>query len=130
MFGRLKDIRRIATRYDRLAAVWAGPSFHVLPIRGSGDSGNVIAPAEFASPLIPGPSLNSTGRGFGFNLKAGLEIPLDDRFSIDAEYKYNRAYIRVWTHKDSQLRAFVIHGFRQEAAYDSRFVLADRCSVR
>lgn len=73
----------------------AGPSFHVLPIRGSGDSGNVIAPAEFASPLIPGPSLNSTGTGFGFNLKAGLEIPIDDRFSVDAEYKYNYAYIKV-----------------------------------
>ncbi len=75
--------------------IGAGPSFHVLLFRGSGDSGNIIAPAALATPLIPGPSLDGTGTGFGYNLKAGLEIPLNNRFSIDAEYKYNWAHFNV-----------------------------------
>ena len=75
--------------------IGAGPSFQLLLFRGSGDSGNIIAPADLATPLEAGPSLNGTGTGFGYNLKAGLEIPLNDRFSIDAEYNYRWARLNV-----------------------------------
>lgn len=75
--------------------IGAGPAFHVLRFRGSGDSGNIIAPAALATPLEAGPSLDSTGTAFGYDLKAGLEIPLNNRFSIDAEYKYYWARVNV-----------------------------------
>jgi len=75
--------------------IGAGPSFYRLLFRGSGDSGNIIDPMDLATPLGAGPSLDGTGTGFGFNLKAGLEIPLNNRFSIDAEYKYNWAHLNV-----------------------------------
>ncbi len=84
-------------RFPQLSTVrpyiGAGPSFHVLLFRGSGDSGNIIAPALLATPLLAGPPLDGKATGFGYDIKAGLEIPLNDHVSIDAEYKYNWAHL-------------------------------------
>ena len=87
-------------RYDGLQKikpyVGAGPAAYALYIRGSGDSGNIIAPAAIATnAFTDGGDMNSFGYGFGFNAKAGLEIPISERWSFDTEYKFSYSKLHV-----------------------------------
>ena len=75
--------------------IGAGPSFHALLIRGSGDSCHIVAPAALARGFCSGGDMTSKGTGIGFNVKAGVEIPINERFSFDAEYKFNYGKLKV-----------------------------------
>ena len=76
--------------------VGAGPALYGVFIRGSGDSGNVIAPAAIATNAFnDGGEMASGGWGIGFNLKAGLEVPLGDHVSLDTEYKFSYAQMEI-----------------------------------
>ena len=75
--------------------IGGGPALFGLFIRGSGDSCRIIAPAALTQGFCEGGDMASKGVGFGFNAKAGVEIPLNDNWSLDAEYKYTFAKFDV-----------------------------------
>lgn len=67
--------------------IGAGPSVYAVAIDGSGDSCKIIAPVSEARDYCEGGDMKSSGVGFGFNVKAGVEMAIDDHWSLDAEYK-------------------------------------------
>jgi len=69
--------------------IGAGPTLHAFVIRGSGDSCHIVAPAALARGFCSGGEMVSKGTGLGFNVKAGVEVPLNDRLSLDLEYKFD-----------------------------------------
>lgn len=69
--------------------VGGGHAVAALFIHGSGDSCKIITPASLTRGFCKGGEMNSTGVGFGFNTKAGVEVPINDNLSFDAEYKFS-----------------------------------------
>jgi len=92
--------------------VGAGPAFHLLFIRGSGDSCHIVAPAALARGFCAGGDMVSKGQGFGFNAKAGIEVPLGERLSFDLEYKFNYGRMKVdWFRSFSDITVdYTAHG--------------------
>lgn len=75
--------------------IGGGPAVFGLFIRGSGDSCRIIAPAALTRGFCEGGKMDSNGVGYGFNAKAGVEIPFTENWSLDAEYKYSFAKFDV-----------------------------------
>ena len=75
--------------------IGGGPAVFGLFIRGSGDSCRIIAPAALTRGFCDGGEMASKGVGYGFNAKAGVEIPFAENWSLDAEYKYSFAKFDV-----------------------------------
>lgn len=76
--------------------VGAGPAIFGLFVRGTGDSGKIVAPAALATPgFINGGDMVSGGWGLGFNAKIGVEVPVTDRLSFDTEYKFTYGRLDV-----------------------------------
>jgi opacity protein-like surface antigen len=75
--------------YNTRLYAGGGPAAFGLLIQGSGNSCRIVAPAELKRGYCDADEMTSAASGIGFNAKAGIEIPISDRWSFDAEYKYS-----------------------------------------